>query len=277
MRDQPWIAHLGQRERAAEPADNGLGRQVTSELPAEAIYLYDVGEQRWLSPTYLPLRDRLRNTSRIQRGRQRDIPHEARQFSTELTTFVPLYEPAGIYLLTLRNGGETPRKIRFAAVFPHGSGRPAGERRCAQELKRTRPTTRFISQILATPSDPVRPLRRFPAARTDRNRKRNRFRARAFGGPSENGGAGDCLLQDASDEADIASFLTTLEIPAGASRTVSVVLGQADTREQAEAVIRRCGYGGSRAGEATGHLRLVARPDAHAPSGNHGSGIRPLS
>ena len=30
---------------------------VTSELPSEIFYLYDVGEQRWLSPTYLPLRD----------------------------------------------------------------------------------------------------------------------------------------------------------------------------------------------------------------------------
>src|SRR5208282_6648690 len=42
------------------------------------------------------------------------------------------------------------------------------------------------------------------------------------------------------DAAAIASFLVTLEIPAGASRTISVMLGQSDTREQAAAVVRRC-------------------------------------
>src|ERR1039458_434443 len=30
---------------------------VTAELPSEIFYLSDVGERRWLSPTYLPLRD----------------------------------------------------------------------------------------------------------------------------------------------------------------------------------------------------------------------------
>ena len=42
------------------------------------------------------------------------------------------------------------------------------------------------------------------------------------------------------DTAAIASFLVTLEIPAGASRTISVMLGQSGTREQAAAVVRRC-------------------------------------
>ena len=30
---------------------------MTSELPAEAIYLYESENSRWFSPTYLPLRD----------------------------------------------------------------------------------------------------------------------------------------------------------------------------------------------------------------------------
>ena len=37
--------------------------------------------------------------------------------STELTTFVPLDEPAGVYLLTIRNHGDAPMKIRLAPYF----------------------------------------------------------------------------------------------------------------------------------------------------------------
>ena len=51
---------------------------------------------------------------------------------------------------------------------------------------------------------------------------------------------GESCAGPSDDTAAIASFLVTLEIPAGASRTVSVMLGQSDTREQAAAVVRRC-------------------------------------
>ena len=63
---------------------------VTSELPSEVFYLYDIGDQRWLSPTWLPLRDTEAAyetdfgvdgtaTFRMKRGK----------LSTELTAFVP--------------------------------------------------------------------------------------------------------------------------------------------------------------------------------------------
>ena len=91
---------------------------VTSELPSEIFYLYDVDERRWLSPTYLPLRDAEAGyetdfgvdgtaTFRMKRGK----------LSTELTVFVPPDEPAGFYLLTIRNDGDAPKKIRFAPYF----------------------------------------------------------------------------------------------------------------------------------------------------------------
>ena len=105
---------------------------VTSELPSEIFYLYDVGEQRWLSPTWLPLRDAEAGyetdfgvdgtaTFRMKRGK----------LSTELTAFVPPDEPAGFYLLTIRNDGDDTEENPVRAVFPHRTGRPSGKLRAA--------------------------------------------------------------------------------------------------------------------------------------------------
>ena len=39
------------------------------------------------------------------------------KLSTELTAFVPPDEPAGFYLLTIRNDSDAPKQIRFAPYF----------------------------------------------------------------------------------------------------------------------------------------------------------------
>ena len=77
---------------------------VTREIPGEAFYLYDPDEQQWYSPTYHPLNDAgmLREAEFGVDGTA--TFHMARgAIETELTVFVPPQEPAGIYLLTVRN------------------------------------------------------------------------------------------------------------------------------------------------------------------------------
>ena len=214
---------------------------VTSELPSEIFYLYDVGERRWLSPTYLPLRDAEAGyetdfgvdgtaTFRMKRGK----------LSTELTAFVPPDEPAGFYLLTIHNDGVTPRKIRFAPYFrialadhPENSGPLEIETDAANAtIYFTNPRNEFRSgpafaAISVTPEK----------IETRRGRFLGRGRSPAHPAMVE---TGEPCSGPTDDAAAIASFLVTLEIPAGASRAISVMLGQSDTHEQAAAVVARC-------------------------------------
>jgi cyclic beta-1,2-glucan synthetase len=214
---------------------------VTSELPSEIFYLYDVDERRWLSPTYLPLRDAEAiyetdfgvdgtATFRMKRGK----------LSTELTAFVPPDEPAGFYLLTIRNDGDAPKKIRFAPYFrialadhPENSGPLEIETDVAKAtIYFTNPRNEFRSGPAFVAISEIPEI-----IETRRGRFLGRGRSVAHPVMVEQGRAGS---EETDDAAAIASFLVTLEIPAGAARTISVMLGQSDTREQAAAVVRRC-------------------------------------
>jgi cyclic beta-1,2-glucan synthetase len=214
---------------------------VTSELPSEIFYLYDVGERRWLSPTYLPLRDAEAGyetdfgvdgtaTFRMKRGK----------LSTELTVFVPPDEPAGFYLLTIRNDGDAPKKIRFAPYFrialadhPENSGPLEIETDAANAaiyFVNPRNTFRSGPAFAAISVTPEK-------IETRRGHFLGQGRSPAHPAMVE---TGEPWAGPTDDAAAIASFLVTLEIPAGASRTISVMLGQSDTREQAGSVVRRC-------------------------------------
>jgi len=221
---------------------------VTRELPAEAFYLYDPDEQQWYSPTYLPLRDKEAAydvefgvdgtaTFRMQRG---DI-------ATELTTYVPPDDPTGVYLLTVTNQGETDKRLRSAPYFqialadnPENSGTlNVHHDRATGALFFENPRNTFrAGPAFAAMSHPVEVV----------ESKRGRFfgKGRSVAHPllveegERSGGSGDpSTTGDMDDRAQVAAFLTTLNVPAGQSCTVAVLLGQADSRRQAETVIRK--------------------------------------
>jgi cyclic beta-1,2-glucan synthetase len=214
---------------------------VTSELPSEIFYLYDVGERRWLSPTWQPLRDPEAAcetdfgadgtaTFRMQRG----------QLATELTTFVAPDEPAGFYLLTIRNNGDAPKTIRFAPYFRMAlADQPENAGPLQMETDPANGAVYFVNPRNTFRSGPVfAVISEAPEAiETCRGRFFGPHRSVAHPEMVEQGRAG---AEETGDQAAIASFLATLEIPAGGSRTVSVMLGQSDTRNEAAAVIRRC-------------------------------------
>ncbi len=214
---------------------------VTNELPSEIFYLYDVGERRWLSPTYLPLRDAEAEyetnfgvdgtaTFRMKHGK----------LSTELTAFVPPDEPAGFYLLTISNDGGVSKKIRFAPYFRIAlADQPENSGPLKIETDATNTAIYF--------TNPRNEFRSGPAfAAISETPEKIETRRGRFFGPGRSPAhpamveTGEPWAGPTDDAAAIASFLVTLEIPAGASRTVSVMLGQSDTREQAAAVVRRC-------------------------------------
>ena len=212
---------------------------VTREVPGEAFYLYDPDGREWFSPTYHPLNDP-------------DAAHEAEfgvdgtavfrmsrgPIETELTVYVPPGGPTGVYLLTVRNQAAVARRLRFAPYFqivladqPEHSGplRVRADRELnALFFENPRNTFRTGPAFVAVSG---------PAGRMETERGRFFGAEREVGRPSlvERGEPADVPR---GEDRPIAAFLSELEVPAHGERKVVVLLGQADDRKQAEAVIR---------------------------------------
>ncbi len=213
---------------------------VTREVPGEAFYLYDPDAGQWYSPTYHPLNDAGASheaefgvdgtaTFRMARG----------SLETELIVFVPPEEPAGVYLLTVRNHADSPRRFRLAPYFQMVL---AGQPEYSGPLR-----VRFEEGLGALFfENPRNTFRTGPAfvAMSERPDRVETRRGCFFGGGRSVAHPylvehGDCDARQTRDDRPIAAILTTIEVPAHGTRSVVVVLGQADDRVRAEVVIRR--------------------------------------
>jgi cyclic beta-1,2-glucan synthetase len=211
---------------------------VTRELPGEAIYLYDLDRRQWYSPTYQPLHD-ASAVHTVEFGVDGTAVYHMRRgdLSTELTVFVPPDEPAGVYLLRVRNHADCARRIRVAPYFqivlanqPEHSG----------PLKMRRVET-LNALVFENPRNRYREGPAFVAMSTGAERietARGRFFG-AAGDPSRPYFVehGEPDLEATGDERPVAALVTTLEIPAHGEQAVAFVLGQADDWRQAEAAI----------------------------------------
>lgn len=210
-----------------------------SQMPAEAIYLYDEQGKEWFSPTYDPLKD---NAS----------THEARfgldgsavfnmakgELETELTVHVPLNEPLGIYQLTIRNRGTKARTLRVAPYFQIVL---AHSPEWAGPLKMSRDTATG-AMYYENPRNQFRSGPCFVAmnARVEAfTTRRGEFfgKGRTFAHPAMI--EGGVPATGTADDFAVAAMTTILEVPAGGQQTIAIVLGQADTRQQAEACVAR--------------------------------------
>jgi cyclic beta-1,2-glucan synthetase len=213
---------------------------VTKEVPSEAIYLFEPATGEWFSPTYHPLNDPEAATEaefgvdgaavlRMTKG----------TIETELTAFVPFDEPTGVYLLTVRNRSRSARRLRLGVYFqlvladrPEHSGRL---------LTRVDPTLGAV--FFTNPRNTFRTGPAFAACSGEVERietTRGRFfgRGRALARPYlvEHG---EPDVAAVLDDRPVAGLLSTLDVPAMGEHTVVVVLGQADDRRAAEAVVRK--------------------------------------
>ncbi len=213
---------------------------VTKEVPTEAIYLYDPDKREWYSPTYHPLNDNgAKTTSDFSVDGTAVFHMERGTLSTELTVFVPPDEPTGIYLLTVKNNAGYARKMRVAPYFqmvlafqPEKSG-PLHPRRdkstdallFGNPRNIFRTGCAFVSMSL-------------PAECVETNRGRFFGTGRGVSRPFlvEQGKSDFTQL---TDEAQIASFLGNLEIPARGEKTIAIVLGQTDERKEAISLARK--------------------------------------
>ena len=213
---------------------------VTREVPGEAFYLYDVDTGEWCSPTYHPLGDAsaryqvefgVDGSATFRTNRDRLL--------IELVVFVPPDDPTGVYLLTIRNEGESARRFRVAPYFqivladqPEHSG-PLKIRRdgysSAVYFENPRNTFRSGPAFVAMspPPDQIETNRGWFFG-AGQNIARPYFVEQA--GPD---------LTSTHDDRPIAALLASIDVPAGGDTTIVVILGQADDRAKAEAVVRK--------------------------------------
>jgi cyclic beta-1,2-glucan synthetase len=212
---------------------------VTREVPGEAIYLHDPDRGEWFSPTYHPLNDAGTRYS-VEFGVDGTaVFHASRgELETDLTVFVPPDRPAGVYRLVVRNRGSSPRRLRAAPYFqivlaaqPEHAG-PLAVRR----------EDGLNAVFFESPRNPYRTGPAFaavsrPAERVETARGRffgaGRGVTRPYlverGEPDPAGGG---------DDRPAAAFLIPLDVPPGGEAELVVLLGQADTRPEAEDAIR---------------------------------------
>ena len=213
---------------------------VTRELPGEAIYLRDEADGAWYSPTYDPLRDAsARHVAEFSVDGTATFRMEKGTLATELVVFVPPDDPVGLYLLSITNRSDRPRRLRLAPYFqmalahmPEHAG-PLRMRHDRQTgaLYFNNPRNEFrTGPAFAAVTLPAGPV----VTRRGRFFGPGRPVARPLA--VEEGVEG---ADDAMDQAPVAAFLATLDLAPGEVRTVAVLLGQADDRARAEALVQR--------------------------------------
>jgi cyclic beta-1,2-glucan synthetase len=212
---------------------------VTREVPGEAFYLYDPEHSQWFSPTYHPLNDPaaaydaefgVDGTATFRMSRD--------GVETELTVFVPPEDPAGIYLLTVRNHGDHPRRFRLAPYFQMVlADQPEHAGPLSIRFEEARSTLFFENPRNTFRTGPAFVALSCPAecVVTERGRFFGSGRSVAHPELVERGAAGPST----DDDRPVGAFLCTLQVPARGESTVVCVLGQADRRETAEAVVAR--------------------------------------
>ena len=213
---------------------------VTKEVPTEAIYLYDPDRDEWYSPTYQPLNDNnAKHESEFSVDGTAIFRMKDGTLSSQLTVYVPPEDPLGVYMLTLKNDEDKPRRLRVAPYFqmvlsfqPERSG-PLQMRhdKASDALFFENPRNIFRSgwsfASMSIPADCV-------------ETKRGRFfgTGRGIKRPYmvENDAPDMTQLTDAGQ---IAGFVGTVEIPARGECTIAIVLGQAEDRKKAVELVQK--------------------------------------
>ncbi|WP_165250338.1 GH36-type glycosyl hydrolase domain-containing protein [Paludisphaera soli] len=213
---------------------------VTKEVPSEAFYLFDPATGEWFSPTYHPLNDPEAATEsefgvdgtavfRMTKG----------TIATELTAFVPPDEPTGVYLLTVRNRSRSARRLRLGVYFQMVlAGQPEHSGRLISKVDETLGAVFFTNPRNTFRTGPGFAAISGEVEKIETSRGRFFGRLRALDRPHfvQHGGPDATAV---IDNRPIAGLLSTLDVPAMGEHTVVVVLGQADDRRAAEAVVRR--------------------------------------
>ncbi len=212
---------------------------VGREMPSEAFYIHEADTNMWYSPTYEPLRDNEASYDvRFGLDGSATFMMSKDWIETELTVYVPVNDPTGVYMLTIRNNSEESHKLRVAPYFQIALAH-SPEMAGALKIKTDAETGALFFE------NPTNSFRSGPAfvamhckpdlAVTERG---NFFgEGRSFSHPAM---VEKVSMYDRSaDASPCAGLLKSIEIPAGGGESFVVILGQADTRAEADACIKK--------------------------------------
>jgi cyclic beta-1,2-glucan synthetase len=213
---------------------------TTSEVPSEAIYLYEPARGEWYAPTHHPLNDpRAQHEVTFSVDGTAVFRMTRGTLATELTVFVPPEDPVGLYLLTIKNQEDQPRQLRVAPYF---------QMVMAFQAERSGPLgSRYEPALNAlffeNPRNTFRVGTAFVAMTLEAQHtttQRGRFFGAGYGVAhpyfvEANGAANGAVADDRA----AAVLMGTVDIPARGERTIAVMLGQAGTPQQAAAVVEK--------------------------------------
>lgn len=213
---------------------------VTKEIPTEAIYLYDTYSKEWYSPTYHPLND---NSAKYESEFGVDGTAIFRmtkgKLSTELTVFVPKDDPLGVYLLTVKNSSDQPKKMRISPYFQMVLGfQPEQSGNLVTRYDKKRKALFFENPRNIFRSGWAFASMSIPAEKFETRRGRFFGDRCALKHPFMVENAKSDKTQF-TDYRQVAAFLGTLDIPANGEATVAVILGQADTRKKGGELVEK--------------------------------------
>lgn len=214
---------------------------VPREPPGEVMYVLELATGQCFCPTWTPLR---------RAGAEHSVTFGLgyarfgcvrRELELELTAFAPPDAPLQLRLLRLRNRGARAASYRVAPYFEVVLAELPRDSRGAL-LERSDPTLGAL--YFANPRNDFVPGWAFVATSLDEVRTET-LRSRFVGGPGrdlsnphwvEHGAPN---LRQPDDGRRVAAFAGEISLPAGGEITLSVVLGQAATIEEAAGWVRR--------------------------------------
>jgi len=226
---------------------NGLSAfrfdSVTAVQPSQIVYLRDLESGETDAPSFAPFQHGDAAHDVVYEPGVATFTMARGDLETEYVVFAPPDYPGDMRLLTLRNRGTAPRRLRITPFFdlsledsPNASVDKILDETVGSTLLFNNPNNDFVRGVAFAATS-----LQAPATET--------IRARFFGGPGRNiltpamveAGASDGAARD--DGRRVAAFSSEIVLAPGAETKIAIVFGEAASREEALAAAARVGVG----------------------------------
>ena len=224
---------------------NGLSAfrfdSVTAVQPGQIVYLSDLDTGEIDAPGFAPFQREEATYEVVYEPGVATFAKARGDLAMEYVVFVPPDYPGDMRVLTLRNGGSRPKRLRITPFFDL-----ALEDSPNSSVDKIRDETVGSTLLFQNPHNDFE--RGFAFAATSlQGPTTETIRARFFGGPGRNiltpamveTGASDASVRD--DGRRVAAFCGEVTLPPGGEMKIAIGFGQASSRDEALAAAARVG------------------------------------
>ncbi len=224
---------------------NGLSAfrldSVTAVQPGQIVYLRDLDTGEIDAPGFAPFQRQDETYEVVYEPGVATFGKARGDLAIEYVVFVPPDYPGDLRLLTLRNGGARPKRVRITPFFDL-----ALEDSPNSSVDKIRDETVGSTLLFQNPHNDFERGFAF-AVTTLQGPTTETIRARFFGGPGRNiltpamveTGASDASVRD--DGRRVAAFCGEITLPPGGEAKIAMGFGQASSRDEALAAAARVG------------------------------------